>query len=162
MDVFSTHYTVSGSVVFGNPVQVLPDWQQDALLYCADLEPFSSIYPAGFQLIHMTYRSTSQHPRTRFVAHVPKCDYDHTPMTGAVKWLSEWVAEAEGVLAVVGLWPLTFSGWQTKGRCVWGASLPSASSPRYKTAPTGEWSRTHGKVKRSAAFSQCGRPQEIR
>lgn len=36
-DLFSGYYAVSGSGVLGNPVQVLPDWQQDALLYSADL-----------------------------------------------------------------------------------------------------------------------------
>lgn len=98
---------------------------------------------------------------TRFVAHMPKCDYDHATMTGAVKLvrLSGWDG---GVLVGVAFWPLTFSGWQTKGRCVWGARLPSASSPPHKTAPTGEWYRARGKVKRSAAFSHSVQFQEIR
>lgn len=37
IDLFSAHYAVSGSGVLGNPVQVLPDWQHDALFYRADL-----------------------------------------------------------------------------------------------------------------------------
>lgn len=68
---------------------------------------------------------------TRFVAHMSKCDWDRATMTGALQLLSGWVDETRGVLAGVAVWPLTFSGWQIKGRC---ARERSEASERISTA----------------------------